>query len=361
MGKADLQKHRQKYIEHQRKKFSEYFNNIEAYPLTEDQIDACIIDEDNNLVLAGAGTGKTSTMVGRAGFLLNSDQAQPKDILMLAFANKASEEMQERIHNRIKRDDLNISTFHKLGIKIISEVERGKPSLSKYAEDNETNESIFKRDVNLWVNELLKDNSYKDKVIKYFEDYLFIEKSPFSFESQGDYFSYVEAEDIRTFKGEKVKGHGERIVGNFLFKMGIEYEYEASFQYKTKSMDFRQYKPDFYLPEHNIYIEHFGIDKNGNTAPYINKEEYHQGIEWKRKIHKDHKTVLIETFFHEHIDGSLRNKLTKKLEDAGIECKPLPNDAVIETLRENNELTEFAKLMSQIIKRYKANWFDQKN
>ena len=128
---------------------------------------------------------------------------------MLAFANKASEEMQERIHNRIKRDDLNISTFHKLGIKIISEVERAKPSLSKYAEDNETNESIFKRDVNLWVNELLKDNSYKDKVIKYFEDYLFIEKSPFSFESQGDYFSYVEAEDIRTFKGEKVKGHGE--------------------------------------------------------------------------------------------------------------------------------------------------------
>ena len=359
MGKADLQKHRQKYIEHQKKKFSEYFNTIEAYPLTEDQIDACIIDEDNNLVLAGAGTGKTSTMVGRAGFLLNSDQAQPKDILMLAFANKASEEMQERIHDRIKRDDLNISTFHKLGIKIISEVERGKPSLSKYAEDNETNESIFKRDVNLWVNELLKDNSYKDKVIKYFEDYLFIEKSPFSFESQGDYFSYVEAEDIRTFKGEKVKGHGERIVGNFLFKMGIEYEYEASFQYKTKSMDFRQYKPDFYLPEHNIYIEHFGIDENGNTAPYINKEEYHQGIEWKRKTHKDHETVLIETFFHEHIDGSLRNKLTKKLEDAGIECKPLPNDAVIETLRENNELTEFAKLMSQIIKRYKANWFDQ--
>jgi DNA helicase IV len=360
MGKADLQKYRQKYIEHQKKEFSKYFNSIEAYPLTEDQIDACIIDEDNNLVLAGAGTGKTSTMVGRAGFLLNSDQAQPNDILMLAFANKASKEMQERIHNRINRDDLNISTFHKLGIKIISEVEGAKPSLSKYAEDNETNESVFKRDVNLWVNEFLKDDLYKDKVIKYFEDYLFIEKSPFSFESQGEYFSYIEAENIRTFKGEKVKGYGERIIANFLLKMGIEYEYEASYQYKTKSMDFRQYKPDFYLPEHNIYIEHFGIDKNGNTAPYIDKEKYHQGIGWKRKIHKDHKTVLIETFFHEHIDGSLRNKLTKKLEDAGIECKPLPNDAVIETLHENNELTEFAKLMSQIIKRYKANWFDQR-
>jgi len=136
MERSDLQKYRQKYIEIQKNKFSEYFNTIEAYPLTEDQVNACIIDEDNNLVLAGAGTGKTSTMVGRAGFLLSSEQAQPKDILMLAFANKASKEMQQRMHNRIKRDDLNISTFHKLGIKIISEVEGAKPSLSKYAERN---------------------------------------------------------------------------------------------------------------------------------------------------------------------------------------------------------------------------------
>ena len=125
------------------------------------------------------------------------------------------------------------------------------------------------------------------------EDYLFIEKNPFSFESQGDYFSYVEAEDIRTFKGEKVKGHGERIVANFLFKMGIEYIYEESYQYKTKSIDFRQYKPDCYLPEHNIYIEHFGTDKNGNTAPYIDIEVYHEVIKWKRKIHKTNKTELI--------------------------------------------------------------------
>ena len=355
MGKKDLNKYRQKYIEIKKKKFKRYFENIEAYPLTNEQIDACIIDEDNNLVLAGAGTGKTSTMVGRAGFLLESEQAQPKDILMLAFGRKASKEMQERTHDRIKRDDLSISTFHKLGIKIISKVEGAKPSLSKYAED----EKLFLKDVNLWVNEFLKEDVYKDKVIKYFEDYLFVEKSPFDFDSHGEYYSYVEADDIRTFKGEKVKGHGERIVANFLLKMGIEYEYEASYKYKTKSMDYRQYKPDFYLPEYDVYIEHFGIDKKGNTAPYIDKESYHQGMKWKNKIHKDNKTVLIETFFHEHIDGSLRNKLTNRLKDVGIECTPLPNDAIIETLSENKEITKFSKLMSDIIKRYKANWFDQ--
>ena len=113
------------------------------------------------------------------------------------------------------------------------------------------------------------------------------------------------------------------------------------------------------MPDCDIYIEHFGIDKKGNTAPYIDKDLYHQGMKWKHKIHNDHKTVLIETFFHEHIDGTLRDKLTKKLKDIDIECKPLPNDAIIETLREHNQITEFSDLMSEILKRHKANWFDQ--
>ena len=359
MGKKDLKKYRDKYIETKKRGFKKYFENIEAHPLTKDQIEACIIDEDNNLVLAGAGTGKTSTMVGRAGFLLESKQAKPESILMLAFTKEASKEMQERMQQRINRDDVSISTFHKLGINIISKVEGGKPSRSKYAEDNKSKSSVFKQDVSKWIDELLEENSYKDKVIKYFEDYLFVEKSPFDFKTQGEYFSYVEADEIRTFKGEKVKGHGERIVANFLLRMGIEYEYEAKYKFDTKTIEYRQYKPDFYLPEHNIYIEHQGIDKDGSTAPYIDRDLYNKKREWNHDIHKANKTILVETFYYEHKDGTLRSNLTKKLNDLGIECNPLPNDAIIETLREHEEITKFSELMADIIKRYKANWFDQ--
>ena len=359
MGKKDLKKYRDKYIETKKRGFKKYFENIEAHPLTKDQIEACIIDEDNNLVLAGAGTGKTSTMVGRAGFLLESKQAKPESILMLAFTKEASKEMQERMQQRINRDDVSISTFHKLGINIISKVEGGKPSRSKYAEDNKSKSSVFKQDVSKWIDELLEENSYKDKVIKYFEDYLFVEKSPFDFKTQGEYFTYIEADEIRTFKGEKVKGHGERIVANFLLKMGIEYEYEATYQPNTKTIEYGPYKPDFYLPEHNVYIEHQGIDKDGSTAPYIDRDLYNKKIEWNHNIHKANKTILVETFYYEHKDGTLRSNLTKKLNDLGIESNPLPNDAIIETLREHEEITRFSDLMAEIIKRYKANWFDQ--
>ena len=359
MSEEDLRQYRAKYIQTKKKAFKKYFENIESHPLTEDQIEACIIDEDNNLVLAGAGTGKTSTMVGRAGFLLESKQAAPKDILMLAFANKASQEMQDRMKERIDRDDVGISTFHKLGKEIISHVEGGQPGISEYAEDSESSSSIFKQDVSKWINELLEKDNYKDKVIRYFEDYLFVEKSPFDFKSQGEYYSYVEAEEIRTFKGEKVKGHGERIVANFLFKMGIEYEYEAKYKVNTKTKNYRQYKPDFYLPEHDIYIEHFGVNRNGDTAPYIDRDAYIDGAKWKRQLHENNKTKLVETYFYEHIEGVLKDKLTERLKLHGVELNPIPNDAIIETLREHEEITKFADLMASIIKRYKANWFDQ--
>ena len=359
MKKGKLNDYRNKYIATKNKSFKKYFENIESHPLTEDQIEACIVDEDNNLVLAGAGTGKTSTMIGRAGFLLESKQAKPKDILMLAFANKASLEMQDRMKERINRDDVNISTFHKLGKEIIAKVEGGQPSISDYAEDNETKNSIFKQDISKWIDEFLEQDSYKDKVVKYFEDYLFVEKNPSKFNSQGEYYSYVETEEIRTFKGERVKGHGERIVANFLFKMGIEYEYEAKYQVVTKTKNYRQYKPDFYLPEYGIYIEHFGVDRNGNTASYIDKDEYIEGARWKRQIHEKNQTKLIETYFYEHIEGSLRSKLTERLKAHGVECNPISNDSIIETLRENEEITKFSVLMATILKRYRANWFDQ--
>jgi len=360
MGKKDLKKYRDKYIETKKRSFKKYFENIEAHPLTKDQIEACIIDEDNNLVLAGAGTGKTSTMIGRAGFLLESGQAKPEDMLMLAYGKEASKEMQGRMKERINREDVDISTFHKLGMNILSEVEGGQPNISKYAEDNKSKSSVFKQDVSKWIDELLEEDSYKDKVIKYFEDYLFVEKSPFDFKSQGEYYSYVEDDDIRTFKGEKVKGHGERVVANFLFVMGVEYEYETEYkEADTRTKDYRKYEPDFYLPEHDIYIEHFGVDRNGNTAPYIDKDVYIEGAKWKRKLHKENKTKLVETYFYEHIEGVLKNRLTERLKAHGVELNPIPNDELIETLRKNKEITKFSDLMAEIIKRYKANWFDQ--
>lgn len=352
---SDVDLHRQNYVNARKIEFAEYFDTIEKNPLTERQREACIIDQDNNLVLAGAGTGKTSTMIGRAGFLVKSGQSTPNQILMLAFANKAASEMQERLDSRLDAPGITASTFHKLGKNIIATVEGAQPSVSALAEDD----TLLASHVNQWFEEMMKDASYEKKVLKYFEYYLYPAANPFDFKSEGEYFDYILANDIRTLKGEMVKSLGECLVANHLFKLGIDYQYEAAYEHTTRSLDFRQYQPDFYLPEHGIYIEYVGINRNGDTAPYVDKAAYHRSMEWKRDLHKAHGTTMIEAYHYEHLEGVLFQSLESKLALLGIEFEPLPPESTLETLREFGAISALAELLSQLLRRYKAGHFDE--
>nr|WP_237668343.1 UvrD-helicase domain-containing protein [Vibrio toranzoniae] len=123
---SDIENMRDAYVQKQLTEYGVFFDNVESNPLTEKQRIACITDNDNNLLLAGAGTGKTSVMVGRTGYLMNSEQATANDILLLAYGRIAAKEMDERIKDKLGFDDVRASTFHSLGMKIIAEVEGSK-------------------------------------------------------------------------------------------------------------------------------------------------------------------------------------------------------------------------------------------
>ncbi len=131
----DIEQIRERYVQSQLMKHSNFFENVESNPLTDKQRRACVIDDNNNLLLAGAGTGKTSVMVGRAGYLIKSEQACAADFLLLAYGKKAAEEMDVRIKEKLNTDSIKASTFHSLGLKIIAEVEQAKPSLSPWVND----------------------------------------------------------------------------------------------------------------------------------------------------------------------------------------------------------------------------------
>ena len=70
-----VEKLNERFVAKQLAEYETYFDQVETKPLTENQRKACVRDEKFNLVLAGAGTGKTSTMIGRAGYLLKSGLA----------------------------------------------------------------------------------------------------------------------------------------------------------------------------------------------------------------------------------------------------------------------------------------------
>ena len=283
-----------RFVDQQLTRFEKFFDTIEKKPLTKAQRRASIINEDNNLVLAGAGTGKTSTMIGRAGYLLASGQARPDELLMLAFARKAKEEMQERqdkcLGQWLKEGTPTIKTFHAIGLEIIGEVEGRRPSLSKLAEDD----SAFARFIDEKLTERLKDAGYKSRVVRFFVGYLYSYRNPFDFDSMQDYNDYVRRHELRTLRGEVVKSFEECEIANFLLQHGVKYLYEEPYIVKTAGPDFKQYLPDFFLPDYGIYIEHFALNKNGQPPPHFGKQRYLAGVAWKRKLHSSNGTKLNE-------------------------------------------------------------------
>lgn len=353
-GENAWQQLRQRYVQAELARYKHFFDTVESKPLTERQRLACVHDEDNNLVLAGAGTGKTSVMIGRAGYLLQSGQLQADEILMLAFANKAAAEMQERLELRLGDCGIRASTFHKLGKDIIARVEGKQPSLSPLAEDDK----LLAKQVNDWFEQHLQAPAYQKRVLAYFQNYLYPLANPFDFASEGEYFDFILANDIRTLKSEKVKSLGECLIANYLLRLGIAYQYEAPYEHSTASLQHRQYQPDFYLPEYGIYLEFFGIDRAGNTAPYINQQQYHAEMAWKVQLHQTQGTKLICLYHYQHTEGSLYQALEQQLAALGVQANPLPDEAMLDTLREFGAITAFAALLADLLKRYRANCYE---
>ena len=76
------------------------------------------------LVLAGAGSGKTRVITQKIAYLVQDCGFQPRNIAAITFTNKAAKEMQERIGKILSpalANDLQISTFHSLGVRILRE------------------------------------------------------------------------------------------------------------------------------------------------------------------------------------------------------------------------------------------------
>lgn len=115
--------------------YADFFEQIESSPLNLSQARAVVNGESSLLVLAGAGSGKTSVLVARAGWLLARGEASADQILLLAFGRKAAQEMDERISQRLHTDDITARTFHALALHIIGQGGRKVPRISELESD----------------------------------------------------------------------------------------------------------------------------------------------------------------------------------------------------------------------------------
>jgi DNA helicase IV len=271
--------------------------------LNDNQRDAVTCDENRVLVLAGAGSGKTQTIIQRLVYLLNEKYVNSSNIIAITFTKNAANEMIDRLiasadksgnyttlitdrtKTRAEKDQLrrsyikkfkwieklNVRTFHSLCYSILrnyganefdnrfriigEEKQVEDDDFSKYIAP-ETIFEVFHKN----LIEICSDNNYlldlKRYILDYLVDKIHLDKYENSRVRDGRYFT--------TLNGVRVRSKSEQYIGDWLYRHNIQYEYEPVLN--IRDFDFH---PDFYIPAADIYIEHIS-DK---SSPGKDKEE----------------------------------------------------------------------------------------
>lgn len=335
--------------------------------LDEQQREAIIRDEDNSLIIAGAGCGKTTTIMGKVNYLNKRLKVSPEEILLISFTKKSAEDLASKVNIK----GIDAKTFHKLGLDIIKDVEQSKASL--YDQDSK----IFIKNT---FKAFLSNENYLNILTKYFIGYIKVSKSDFEFKNQAEHIQHLKDQNFRPYKQvevkvndkitvlrEIVKSQEECKIANFLLFNGVEYLYEEPYEVSTRSLDYRQYTPDFSLYQNGnrIYLEHYALDKNGNVPRFFANENvshaqarknYHAGIDWKRSTHETNNTTCIETFSYQFQDGSFEDKLKESLQSHGFKLKPLSDKEKWNIIHKNasDEVESLINLFNTFLGLYKS-------
>lgn len=99
----------------------EHLMNNMLDKLNERQKEAVLTTEGPVLVLAGAGSGKTTVLVNRIAYMISEKHIRPWNILAITFTNKAAREMKDRIERLLgdTAKDMWIGTFHSVCVRIL--------------------------------------------------------------------------------------------------------------------------------------------------------------------------------------------------------------------------------------------------
>ncbi|MGM9470689.1 UvrD-helicase domain-containing protein [Pseudarthrobacter sp. YS3] len=308
------------FFEWEKNELADFFRTVEKSPLTEEQARATVCFDNRVRVIAAAGSGKTSTMVARAGYAVRRGIAQPAGILALAFNKKAAGELTDRLVSRLGDDGAGVasSTFHAFGLRIIGEATGRKPSLP---DDVVTDNGIGRL---ARIVDVLRDQDAAFRREWDLFRLVFGRQLPdFGDEAESDKVDRrTGTVGFETLAGEVVKSQEEVMVANWLFLNGVRYEYERPYAHDVADAHHRQYQPDFYYPDIDVWHEHWALGPDGNPPPHF--DGYAESLKWRRQTHARFSTRLIETTSATIRGGSGFDHLEQELRRHGIQLNEDP-------------------------------------
>lgn len=306
--------------------------------LNDRQTEAVVSDAKRLLVLAGAGSGKTKTLLQKLVYLIEEKGVNPSSILAITFTKNATNEMIDRLiisadesgeyekqlfdkkKSHIEKDNerrvqqkkykwiegLTIRTFHSFcysvlrnyGVnefdnkfKIVGDEKQGDEELSKY----KAPETVFEVIHKLLIDEC-ENTEYllrlKRHILDYFVDKIDVRKD------NPKYISKFE-KNFTTLNGTKVRSKSEQFIADWLYRHSIKFEYEPTLKVNTFP-----FKPDFYIPDANLFIEHV------SDISYPTKDKEAQFKEGNLLYVKTYESMTRDSALFNHmLDKIVKNRL----------------------------------------------------
>lgn len=301
---------------------------------------------------------------------------------------------------------VKVFTFHEFCRRVSNEC----------GEDKSSNRYLLDRVIRKYVENIVRNQKKLDKLCKYFSYYSrpqFDEYEEYreqnKFVSLKKKYNYCDKnldvserknyslchKNNETIEGECVKSMGELLIANYLFMHNIEYRYESQYPYNDMAEviknrflysanyfsldrinkkfenerlvnDFikwekhKQYFPDFYLPEYDIYIEHFGVNEN-MEATFLKgeeKEKYERDMKYKSIQHSIYGTKLIKTYWYYLLEDRLLKELEEELNKyPEVKIKQRSREEILDILINNErvkDFSDFSKLVKSFINIYES-------
>ena len=308
-------------------------------PLNDKQREAVVSEDKRLLVLAGAGSGKTKTLLQKLIYLIEEKGVSPSNILAITFTKNATNEMIDRLiisadtTNQYESmlidksmtkaekdkerfiqqkkykwiDGLTVRTFHSFCYSIlrnygVNEFDNKFRIIGdeKRDEEDELSKHVAPETVFEVVHKLLieqcEDTDFLLQLKRYILDYI-IDKIHLD-KNQGKYLP-KDGKYFTSLDGTKVRSKSEQFIADWFYRHSIKYEYEPLLNVK----DFA-FHPDFFIPEANLYIEHVS-DKSFSTKD--KEEQFQKGnlllVKTYESMTKD------SALFNHTLDKVVKNRL----------------------------------------------------
>lgn len=369
-----------------KKWFSQKFEGNEKYRMPDNEQIAAIAAVNGNVqVVARAGSGKTTTLVNRALFLMEHCGVAANQMLMLAFNKKAAVEIRKKLliilnekaeaefnsiieKDRKEKEQINKKTLDNIETNAIDEVAEKLgivlPHIMTFHAlahaivhpdgdiffDSEHNQTLS-REVQNIIDNYLEDFESRWEVravmMQHFRgEWERIEEGGYD-KSRAEFLEMRRNSQKQSLGGEYVKSYGEKAIADFLFEHDISYKYERNHWWSGIN-----YRPDFTIfknqekgKERGVVIEYFGL---------VGDKKYDEQIKEKRKYwEKKNSWDLIEISPLDVAKNSrieFHSFLKEELEQYGIKCVKLSEDEIWERLKKR-AIDSFTKVIRGFIGR----------